>query len=326
MRIINLSAGGDPFISLFTIRLLQERCNGEFDKIFVNYNNHSQVPQEVVSEFLSIVSKDKRIHIIYHPYGCGNGTPIKEGLLLADKDSLILLLEDDSFMFTPKVIDGWFKLIEENKTDMVGSPRYTYGEVADAAKKKYNLDYSGVGDKGFGLWPSFFTCKQSDLLKTNLDFGSTKYSKGEYFKELDHTFSETCYTDTFTWTSLQLRYMGLRLLEVPQYHADVYEIESKKKGVMNWVNGSPTHIHGGSLSAGWGGYLSGRLPDVSHDAAKQEIESRVAFWTICSDIVDGFTEFRKLYQIGILKLITDCKLDNFRIDKKINIYKNLMKI
>lgn len=320
-----LSCCGDPFILLLGIKLWQERWYGEIDNIYINYNNHCGIPNNVVSECFSRLIGDKKIHLIYHPSGIGNGPPQVENLMIA-KEENILLLEDDFYIFKSGIVDKYFKKIESGETDLLGSPRYSYGEVADASKKKYNLDYSGEGDKGFGWWPTGFYCKKSDLLKTDLNFGSKKYGKGEYFKELDHTFSEDCYTDTFTWASIQLRYMGLRSIDIPQYHASVYEIEEKQKGIMNWSKGSPPYIHGGSLSTSWGGYLSGRLPDVSHLAAKMEIETRVAFWEIASDVIGGMDQFKDQYKNGIKNLISSCSLDTDRINTKIKIYRELIKI
>jgi len=319
-----LSTCGDPFILLLGIKLWKERWYDEIDNLYINYNNHCQIPYNIVTECFSRLN-DKKIHLIYHPSGIGNGPPQVENLLIA-KEDLVLLLEDDFYIFTKGIVSGYFKKIESGECDLLGSPRYTYGEVADSAKKKYNLDYNGEGDRGFGWWPTGFYCKRKDLLKTDLDFGSKKYSRGEYFKELDYTFKEDNYTDTFTWTSVQLRAMGLKAIEIPQYHADVYEIESKQKGIMNWRNGNPPYIHGGSLSAGWGGYLSGRLPDVSHVAAKQEIETRCAFWKIASDVVEGFEQFKDQYRSGIENLIISCSLDRDRINTKIKIYKTLMNL
>lgn len=325
MRIVNLSAGGDPFLSLFVLKLFKERFYDEVDRFYINYNNHSGVPQDVVGEFLSRASQDKKVHIIYHPVGIGNGVPITQGTLLAEKESLIMLLEDDGFIFEPGIVDECFKKIESNETDLLGSPRYAYGEVADAAQKKYNLDYSGLGDNGFGWWPNFFFCKREDLIKTDLDFGSKEYLRDVYYKELDHTFSEKCYTDTFTWASIQLRNLGLRSLDIPQNHADPYEIESKHSGAMNWRE-PMKWVHGGSLSSGWGGYLNGPLPDTSNESAKKEMETRIAFWTICSDIVEGFDDFKVLYRAGIYNLTNGKSLDEGDIQKKINIYKKLMRV
>lgn len=328
MRIVNLSAGGDPFIALLVIRLWQKYWYDEVDQFYVNYNNHSGVPQTVVSEFLSRVSEDKKVNIIYHPRGCGNGVPIKEGVLLAPEDSLIMLLEDDGFIFTSGNVHKNFQTIESDLADAIGSPRGSCGqEVWDAAKEKYSLDYSGYGDVGPNYWPNFFFCKRKDLLKTDMDFGSHTWQAGEYSKELDHTFKEINHGDTFVWACVQLRALGLRFHSIPQYHASPTEIQDKRMNVMNWYEGQkPYWIHGGSLSSGWGGYLSGRIPSVGTDMEKMEIETRCAFWKIATDVVEGFEEFKNDYRKGIDDLIMGAKLEQERVQEKYKFYRDLMQV
>src|SRR3990167_8637507 len=322
-----LSICGDPFLLGFFIKLWQERWYDEIDKLYINLNNHTQVPVDIIGVCLSRLVKDPKVHLIYHPTGIGNGPPQVENLKLA-KEDLVLLLEDDFFIFNSGAVNRNFKLIEEGKADIIGSCRYATGEVAKTAQKKYNLDYSGLGDKGFGWWPTGFFCKRADLLKTDIDFGSKKYPKGKYFKELDHTFIEDAYTDTFTWASIQLRYLGFKSIDIPHHHADPYEIQNKEAGYMNWHKDNQPFewIHGGSLSAGWGGYLSDRIPDVSNDSAMQEMESRCAFWIVASDSIEGFNDFKNKYKQGIQNLIFNANLNQLRIEQKINIYKTLMKI
>ena len=46
-KAVFLSAGGDPFLALFAIKLWKERWYDEVDKFWVCYNNHSGVPLEV---------------------------------------------------------------------------------------------------------------------------------------------------------------------------------------------------------------------------------------------------------------------------------------
>lgn len=327
-RAVFLSAGGDPFISLFAVKLWQERWRDEVDKFYVNVNNHCGIPPEAVGELLSRLSQDPKVHLIYHPRGIGNGMPITEMALIA-KEDLIMLLEDDGFIFEPGEVSRCFQMIESDLTDIVGSPRGSCGqEIWEASKTKYGLDYSGYGDQGPNWWPNFFFCKREDLLKTDLNFASITFKPGEYCKELDYTFKDINHGDTFVWACMQLRALGLRSQSVPQHKAGPFEITDKQDSEQNW---HPTQqpfkwLHGGSLSAGWGGYLSGRLPDVSNDSAKQEIESRVAFWTIAVGETEGFDSFRASYVEGIGGLADGAGLDAERIRKKIQIYKELMKL
>lgn len=323
-----VSSCGDPFILLLSYKLFKERWYDEVDKFYVNINNHCGVPVEAEAELLQKLALDPKVHIIYHPRGIGNGMPITELTKICTED-LVLLLEDDFFIFDSGAVSKCFQAIESDLTDVVGSPRFSCGtEIGEASKEKYHLDYSGYGDVGPNFWPTGFFCKRSDLLKTDLNFASVTFKPGDYCKELDYTFKEINHSDTFGWACMQLRAMGLRFQSVPSHKAGVFEIQEKEAKEQNW---HPTQswfpwIHGGSLSAGWGGYLSDRVPDTSTDSAKQEIESRVAFWQIASDVVQGFDDFKDQYKMGIFNLITNANLDPTRINQKYNLYKNLLRV
>lgn len=320
-----LSAGGDVFLADFTLSLWNKHWRDEVDTFYVGYNNHAEVPKEVAHEFVRKWESDPKVRIIYTPHGIGNGNPITQMLLNSKEDSL-LLLEDDSYIFTPGVVNEWFTILENGMDLVIGSPRYSVGEVAESARRKYILDYSGVGDKGFGWWPSFFLCKRADLLKTDLDFGSKKYPKGKYFKELDYTFIDDDFTDTFTWASIQLRDQGLTEYPIPQNHAHPYDLEHVRNKDGMFRDGDPKYIHGGSLSSGWGGYLNTKLPPVDTDMQKQDIETRVAFWTIVSNDQTLYKNFRVPYRAAISRLITKCNLSMDRINKKVELYSKLMHV
>jgi hypothetical protein len=121
--------------------------------------------------------------------------------------------------------------------------------------------------------------------------------------------------------------LGLRFYDVPQYHASPTEIEDKRTQQMNWRGGTkPYWLHGGSLSSGWGGYLTGDTPDTSHEMAKLEIETRCALWSIASEFVHGFDKFKQQYKDGIRDLIVRSNLSVHNIETKINIYRDLMGI
>ena len=318
-----LSAGGDVLLADFVLSLWNKHWRDEIDTMYVGYNNHAEVSQNTAYTFLSKWEKDPKVRIVYTPHGVGNGTPITQ-MLLNSKEDALLLLEDDGFIFTPGIVAGWFNLIDDNH--VVGSPRYAAGEIAKATEITYDLDYSGVGDKGFGWWPNFFVCKREDLLRTDLDFGSKEYPKGEYFKEFNRTMESTEYTDTFTWASLQLRFLGLTEYTIPQNHAHAYDLQFKDTKEGMFRNGMPKYIHGGSLSSGWNGYLNKKQPPTTTDMEKQDIETRVAFWKIVADVTNDYDSFKNLYKNAIDKLIVGAALSKERVQNKYNLYRNIMQI
>ena len=327
-RTIFLSSGGDPFLCLFVLKLFQERFYDEADKFYINYNNHCGVPQEVIAELLPRLIKEPKVQLIYHPNGIGNGRPITEMTHVCRED-LVMLLEDDGFIFENGIVNECFQNIESDLADAVGSPRLSCGnEIAEALRLKYNLDYTGYGDVGPNFWPNFFFCKRKDLLKTDLNFASVTFKPGDYYKELDHTFQEVNHGDTFVWACIQLRALGLRFHNIPQHKLSPYEVEDKQRGEMNYHPSQQPYkwLHGGSLSTSWGGYLSGRIPDVSEEISKREIESRVSMWQLISDTINKFPNFLGEYRAGIDNLITNVSLDKERIKEKYELCKNLMKL
>lgn len=322
-RAVYITSGGDPLLGSFCIELLRKYCWDEFDSLYIGYNNYAETPKDVQGEFLSRYLDNPKIKIIYWPTSLGYGGANQKMLQMANED-LVLLLEDDGFIFTKGKIKECFDRIESGEVDALGSPRFSCGlEIAEALKVKYNLDYSGYGDKGPNFWPNFFFCKRSDLLKTDMNFDPKSFSKGVYYPELDHTMNQDESGDTFVWACIQMRHQGVRFGEIPQFHASPFEISEKEKGEGNWINEKPYWIHGGSLSVNK--YLKGVLPDVSTDISKQEIESRCAWWDIVCRTVEGFDAFRKEYIKGLEDLVENCQLDKSRIYKKRQIYKELIK-
>lgn len=324
-RAVLISCGGDVLLSTFVVMLWQKYWRDEVDRVYINFNTEMEEP---TGEYLSRISTDKKISIIYHPYAIGFGEPIKQ-MLQSCRENLVMLLENDGFIFQTGIVDKYFKQIESGEFDALGSPRFSCGfEISKAMKVKYNLNYEGYGDIGPNFWPNFFFCKKEDLLKTDLNFAPKEFKHGEYVKEIDHTMSQTEASDTFGWTCMQLRSMGIRFGSIPQYHASPNEIEEYNQQINKWEKGKPPYIHGGSLSAGWSnsGFLLGRQPVPDNIHGMHEIETRVAFWQIVSDVVEGFDEFKKEYKQGIQNLIINGKLDEGFIRKKYLIYKQTMGI
>lgn len=323
-RCVMISSCGDPLLGMFCLNLLKKNCWDEIDRVYIHVNNYAETPKEFQTEFLAQLVDDPKIKFIYSPVAQGYGLPFTELTKICTED-LIMLLEDDGFILSPGKVGQAFSRIESGEVDALGSPRFSCGsEIAESLRVKYNLDYTGVGDKGPTFWPNFFFCKRADLLKTDLNFAPKVFEKRVFYPELDHTMVEEESGDTFVWMSVQLRALGLKIGEIPQFHSSPFEIEEFERKEGKWAEGKPYWLHGGSLSVGASKYLKDAIPDVSNDSAKQEIESRVAWWTIIGHLGGGFAEYRLNYLNGIAKLTGRTLLDVDRIYKKIEMYKNLV--
>lgn len=326
-RAVLISAGGDPILCTFTINLLKKYCWDEFDSLYICYNNSTETPKEIQAQFLNQYLNDEKIKIIYWPTQLGYGLPITKMVQAATED-LILLIEDDGFIFTKGIISKHFEMIEGGEFDALGSPRFSCGqEIAEALRLKYNLDYSGYGDVGPNYWPNFFFCKRQDLLDTDLDFAPVTFKEGIFYPELAHTMKTTESADTFGWASIQLRHSDLKIGDIRQFHASPTEVEDKEGDAGNWIKGDkPFWLHGGSLSTGLGKYLKDVTPDLSHEINIQEFETRCALWLLCADHCNiDFGSFVMDYQTGIFDLMKRGSLNPFRIAKKHDLYSNLIK-
>ena len=321
-----VTCGGDPFLALMMLKLF-ERWQDEVDKLYICFNADLDI--NVANYVKSRYDKNEKTEFIYVDHGLGFGIPFNK-CLEAGEEELILLLEDDGFIYEKGLVDRMFKKIEGGAVDAIGSPRFSCTDgIAKRTKERYALDYSGSGDKGPNFWPNFFFVKREDLMKTDLDFAGKGWAKGEKIKELDLTVEDTECGDPFVWMCIQLRAMGLRFLDVGQRHAMPTEIEDIKTKAFNYEHGYFGWIHGGSLSSGWNGFLDGKFTAAPvNDYATQELESRVAFWRIAGDleVYDEIKEFKNKYFEGIDNMVKHYKMNPARIQKKVNIWKALMKL
>jgi len=235
---------------------LYERWQNEVDKLYVHVNDKS--------------------------HGVALRYMIKKWVRPTDN---LLLIENDGIVFKPGIVDKYFTMIEKGEAQLIGSPRMScHPEIAEAAKKVWSLDYEGLGDKGPNFWPNMFFINAKHLFDTDMHFEAKGWSDGEHIKELNHTIKgEPQMGDTLVWTSIQLRHKGLKIHEIPQYHASPYDIENSenKEGIFD---GKCPYFHFGSLT--------GDFTVPQDDITSRELERRAAWLDLCgqdmSSIVRGY--------------------------------------
>lgn len=325
MRSVIMTISGDPFPASLSLRMLRQHWYDEIDQIYLCYNNWCRVSEKVSSEFLQHQSIDPKVHIIYHPNGIGPGLPIQEALLLTKADNL-LLLEEDCVIFKPGVVDGYFKELENDQYDILGSPRGSASEeLYNAEVEAFGMIPSALPDQGPNLWPNMLFTRKHCLLQTDMDFGSKAWYPGQFENRLDHTFKERADGDTWVWATIQLRFLDYRIKSIPQHHYCPDELEDKDTNNHNYEPSTQpfSYIHFGSLSSGWNGYLSEGY-DGKQLPSLKEMENRLSAWLLCAQNTEGYEDFRSHYIGRIIDAINNVGVDKNRLEKKSQLLKELV--
>lgn len=339
---------GDPFLLLYWLHFYDTVWGKEIDKLYIYLN--SPIEQPVV-DFIKKLCLERNINLQYLPHMGDHGPAITRTLDIVEED-LVMLVEDDGFIFKPGIVDFCFSQLESGEYDIVGSKRGScHEEILTAAQRKWGIQYEGEGDQGPNFWPNFFFASKALLQSTDRNFAAKAWHKGDYIPEMDYTvLSDVIYGDTFVNTSIQLR--GIvpihRIYIVPQYHGSPEDIAHARMGKYLFDGRAPwTHI--GSLSSGVGGvlrdehnrHLDKRLtaePEASthfppewctNDQQKDEWERRVQWWLTFYEwaLQDPRTEeikdFRDAYGRAVQQVIDIMELRIGNIHQRQKAYKSL---
>lgn len=337
---------GDPFLISYWLRFYDEIWGGEVDQLYIYLNTFAE--KAVVDYIKARVAKSKNITFTYNPSQIEHGDAINHALDQV-KEDLVMLIEDDAFIFRSGVVDRCFKTIESGEKDIVGSKRGSCSfEILNAAEAKWNIPATGFGDNGCNFWPCYFFTKTDILKKTSRRFGARAWHKGETIDPLQLVVeAPEVVGDTFVNTSLELRAMipEDRIAYVPQYHASPDDIDHFRKQVFLFDGKAPwTHI--GSLSSGVGGVLRDNQnraltkrfiepekgPTVleawaNSDGEKREWERRVAWWATfyenAKDLNEEIVEFYDLYGQAVQRIIDQYGLSSSNIRQMQKAYRTL---
>lgn len=342
MRTAILPFPGDPYLLNYWINIFKRIWYDEIDKLIVFHNSTIEPEME---QYIKNLCNDEKIVYIYKDKQIEHGECINQALDYTTDDDIIMLIEDDGYIFKSGKIDYCFKAIESGNYDIVGSKRGSCAfEILEAAKKKWGLDYQGLGDQGCNFWPCYFFAKSSLLKKTSRNFGANAFYKGKYITPINYTVEpDVIYSDTFVYTSLELRDMipENRILYVNQYHANPEDIVYAENRV-NLFDGNSYWTHIGSLSSGVGGVLRDRenRPLVKRkieppkgetilekyantDMEKMEWARRISFWLKFWEYASnnkGNEEFYILYGEAVNRIINQYGLHIKTIRKFQNAY------
>lgn len=238
---------GDPFILNHFLSNFENVWKEEVDQLYILLNIDARMPRHIVDLARGLCQDRERVTTLFVNNMLFQGAALRY-MLPTVKEDLLMSIEDDTVIVKKGQIDRCFRKIESGDADVVGSPRMVCSkQLADACARKWNLDYTGYGDRGPTYWPNFFFCRKSHLLKTDLHFEPKSWESGEYIEELDTTAEETLMGDVFTWFCIQLRAQGLCFHDVPQFHSRVTDLEDISEG-RNLGDTNCAWIHIGSLT------------------------------------------------------------------------------
>lgn len=350
-RAVFLPSTLEPYIDQLWLKNF-EMWQDEIDRLYVYFNGDIEKP--VVDFLIRKFEKNPKIKVIYHKGMTQHGSALAELTRLATEE-YVMWIEEDGYILQKGTVDGHFKMIESGAVDVIGSPRVSSSmDLQQYVSKKYNVDISGTGDKGVGLWPNFFFAKRSDLMRTDMNFNAIRWVKGQYIKEIDWTVEpengNDIRTDTFVWGAIQLRALGLKIKEVRQFHAFPYW-EGDYRSHTNVFSPDANWIHVGSLSGSLNGILTDdggnplstrelnrtplpsgwKLPDYCNsEAERKEFQRRCAFYLMAYRMFEveskEIEEFGKLYLKAVNRVIDQYRLDKQDIEQQIQVYSHLLKL
>lgn len=341
---------GDPFLLRYWLSLFP-RWSDEIDKLYIYLN--STIEADMVQYIRDLCLQYPKINLQYNPMQIEHGDVINRTLDIVTEE-VVMLVEDDGFIFTPGIVNDCFRCIEEWGRDIVGSKRGSCStEILEAAKNKWHLSYEGYGDQGPNFWPNFFFCRRSLLLKTDRCFGARAWKQGETIDSLGCVVEVPIVAgDTFVNTSLQLRTLvpESRIQYIPQYHGHPDDLIHYLDGT-NLFDGKAMWCHIGSLSSGVGGTLTddeGRAlarrtidPPKENDVIpgrptspmeQKEWERRVQWWLTffetARESVTGDSRWNQFlfwreYGKAIERIIKQFGLDRSMIKERQRVYKLL---
>lgn len=321
-----LPSGGDPFSLFYTLKYYKEFWCDEVDQLYIHIS--SAIEPEVIDLITKTLKDFPKITLLITNRELQHGENLNKILDIC-KEDYILFIEDDSIIFKHGIVDKYFKLLEENIVDVIGSERTScHPWITETISREMKLDFSGYGDHGPAYWPCFFWIKKSDLLKTDRDFNTHFFKQGSTLCSVG--VPEDMVGDTFVWASLQLRWMGLRIINIPQYHCGPDD-PANRLARRSIFDNKCSYMHFGSLSSGLRAYLfddnmlplanrfhvppvPGSLQKPTSHIEKLEMDRRVFWWQQTFNSVNfPDCEFKTLYQKAIQKVIDTYEITRWEL-------------
>lgn len=323
-RAVILPTPTSPFQLKYWLDMYERNVEPEVDMLYVHINGIYK-PEEL--EAMLKLCEMHSAMVMFTDHQIEHGTAIDK-ILDTVTEEHVMLIEDDCFVFKGGFVNKMFTLLENGAFLVIGSKRGSCGnEILEASKTKYKLDYSGLGDSGCNFWPSYFFIATQALRDTDRHFHAKEFRAGVFCEELNHTFTETQYGDTFVNTSIQImaKYPQQSIHYIPQHHASPDDSiwYNKKQGLFD---GQAKYIHVGSLSSF--NINQAQFANIPNQQEKREWERRVAFWTMFwehsqAQLPPELGELSTRYKAKLDQMIAEMRLSISKVNQFKAIYRTL---
>jgi hypothetical protein len=309
---ILLPAMGDPYLIGCWLAQYERVWKYETEKVYMVLT--SGIEEEIMN-YTAARARSLGIEVFTKPFRQTHGQNILF-LLEQCKEEYVGILEDDIFIFEPGLIGNAFKILKENRADVVGSTRCCVSDdVRDATVRKFNLTQD-VNFRPFRLdrspffWPGPVFGKRETFLATDQHFDPKGWAPGEYIKELDLTLPDGARGDTFVWTSIQLRAMGCRFSYFHHPHAHPKDRRFEHPAIP--IPDYPW-IHYGSLSTG----IMGLLKDSEGVSLGGKMQGRIS----------GHIPKRRSYAVELTRRLAffDILVDYYPLPSPVSYYNSVYK-
>lgn len=337
-RAVLLPTPGDPFLLEYWLNLYKRFWKNTVDGLYVYVN--SEIPDEVIQFNSNILDEADAKLCLWSNNMIDHGEALERLLKHVDED-VVMLVEDDGFIFKSGKVDACFHKLERTPYKVVASKRGSCSPtLMDQAAEKWGLRYDGLGDQGSNFWPNFFFIETELLKKVKSPFGAKQWQQGEKVLGINEPSIAISNGDTFVAASLEIRGLLDKIDQPaqdgshnsdsyiwyePQYHGNTDDMPDYMMNNGIWSRDC-YWTHGGSLSSGVTNLLDLKkpLPEkmVNTEQERLELERRVMYWQIFHENATptGIEKFHEDYGKAITRLILRYELNEGRINQRKQAY------
>jgi hypothetical protein len=326
-RAILLPSIGDPFLLELWFSRSYPKFKNEVDHVYIclDSNQNEKWQSEVKQHIIETYSKLPNISIFFSEKA-GLSSTIETAFKRC-QHTYFAYIQEDAYVYKEGEVDRCFELLECDTVDVVATPMYCYSGILNGLLS----DVTGGKEPylhhlGFAFWQNFFFSSVKTIRETNCNFEPKQYRKGERIPYLNQEAPDTVSLDVMAEISFQLRVLGKRFKYVSQ-GLGVHDLNFSPLDVNFWQ-------HVNSLSS-ITTYLVNEtaMPPVGDESVslKTELERRVAWWIVAAkthgvpkDLTSPIGRYYWRYAAMINKIISDYKLDQKNVDKRVNIIERIL--